>query len=107
MRVFLPAGLRRRFISVLALALTLSSAGPTHATGSGCLAQNVTSLPPIETVMRPMWPRCLETNFVAAATCVLPAYLGAPGPRPAHFFVRLRIDTVVSPLQPKLTSLSL
>lgn len=32
------------------------SAALTHATGSTAAAHAVTSLPPIETVMRPIWP---------------------------------------------------
>ena len=71
--VFVPAALRRRLSSTLPLALTFSIAGPTQATGSASLAQEVTSLPPIETVISLTWPLCLRRNRSAAVAWVWPA----------------------------------
>src|SRR4029079_17156293 len=83
-RVFLPAALRRRLSSTLPFALTLSIAGPTQATGSASLAQRVTSLPPVETVISLTWPLWARRNFTAAAAWVWPAQVPPPGQRAPH-----------------------
>src|SRR4051812_16068886 len=94
-RVLGPAALRSRVSSVLPLALTFSIAGPMHGIGSACLAHDVTSLPPIETVTSLTLPRWRLRNRTAAAVCVRPPYLTPPGPREPHFDLRSRIETVV------------
>jgi hypothetical protein len=103
-RAFLPAALRRRFSSAFPFVFTRSIAGPTQATGSGALAHAVTSLPPIETMIRPTSPRWRRRNRAAASACVLPAYCSPPGPSPLQPAVRVRMETDVTPPQAKLTS---
>ena len=68
-----PAAARRRCASAPTFAFSRSTAAATHAIGSGSAAQAVTSLPPIDTVIRPTLPRFARRNASAAAICVVPA----------------------------------
>src|SRR4051794_28097692 len=104
---FLPAALRSRLARVVTFFLMLAAAAPTHGSGLASFAHAVTSLPPIETVISATLPRWLRRKRSAAFTWVvvyfLPPIARALGAQPFC----LRIDTVVAPPQPKLTSLSL
>src|SRR3954447_9892734 len=104
---FRPAALRRRLVSAFTFVLITSTPSATHFVGSGWLMQRVTSLPPIETVIRPTLPRLAFRNASAAAVWVF-VYTGPPSAR-ARFTQPLATssDVVVAPPQPKFTSLKL
>ncbi len=57
-----------RLVTFLVMPVT---AVATHATGLACVAQAVTSFPPIDTVMSPMCPRWADRNVSAAASWVV------------------------------------
>ncbi len=80
-----------------------ATAVPTQPIGLLTRAHPVTSLPPIETVINPMWPLCCAMNAVAAAICVVVGYVLPPavcGRTAGHPMVVSR-EVVVAPAQPK------
>src|SRR5580704_6060547 len=103
---FGPAAVRRSSASVVTLVVMLLTAVPTQLIGLLCVAHAVTSLPPMETVMSPMWLRCAVMKASAAAICVVLGYVIPPvvcGRTSGHP-TALRTDDVVAPPQPKFTS---
>src|SRR4051812_47782862 len=106
MRTDLPPALRSRLASLATFFVMLVVAVPTQATGSASPAQLVTSLPPIETVTSLTLPRLRRRKRSAAVAWVVEYFL-PPIARAAFGQPLLsRIDVVVAPPQPKLTSLS-
>ena len=103
-----PAALRSALAILPTFSLMSPTAPATQSTALGAAAHFVTSLPPIETVISAIFFLCARMYFVAALSCVVPPYFTPPGPRPLpHSVLRSTSETVVSPPQPKLTSLSL
>ncbi len=64
----------------------------------------MTSFPPIDTVINPTSPRWARMKASAAAAWLTVGYGVAPGPSSGQP-TDLRIEVVVAPPQPKLTSL--
>ena len=64
-----PAAARSCEAIDVTLILIPAVAVATQATGLDCSAHGTTSLPPMETVMSPMWP-CAGDERVAAVICV-------------------------------------
>ena len=85
----------------------LVTAVPTQGIGVACVAQAVTSFPPMDTVISPICPRWAVMNASAAAACVVVGYRCAPavcGRTSGHPTVSM-IDVVVAPPHPKLARL--
>ena len=53
------------------MVLMFCTAADAHGMGFGCDAQAVTSFPPIDTVISPMWPLCVAMKATAAAIWVV------------------------------------
>ena len=66
-----PAAVRRSPASAVTFVVMPLVAAATQVMGLLCVAQAVTSFPPIDTVIRPTWPRCAVRNASAAAICVV------------------------------------
>ena len=73
-----PAPARRACARSVTFFVIPVTAVPTQEIGLGCVAHDVTSLPPIDTVMRPICPRWAARNASAAASCVVVGYSTAP-----------------------------
>ena len=71
MRTLGPAAARSRLVSLVTFVLITLTASATQVVGSASLTHFVTSLPPIDTVIRPTFPRLARRNASAAAVCVL------------------------------------
>src|ERR1700689_1309672 len=92
-----------RFVTFLVMPAT---AVETQLIGLAWAAQAVTSLPPIDTVISPMCPRCAVRKASAAASWVVVGYGTAPavcGRTSGHPIEDTR-DVVVAPPQPKFTT---
>ena len=73
-RTFGPAARRSRLASAVTFVRSWPIAPATHVIAlAGSLTQLVTSLPPIETVIRPTFARFFLRNASAAWSCVLPS----------------------------------
>ncbi len=66
-----PAALRRSEASAVTLVAMPLTAAATQLMGLALSAHPVTSLPPMETVISPMWPRWAVRKASAAAICVV------------------------------------
>src|ERR1700722_14985689 len=100
-----PAAARRAAAKLVTFLVMPVTAVDTQLIGLACTAHAVTSLPPMETVISPMCPRCAVRNTSAAASCVVVGYRTTPavwGNTSGHPTEDAR-EVVVAPLQPKLT----
>src|SRR5580658_7578384 len=101
-----PTADRKATARLVTFLVMPATAVATQLTGLACVAQAVTSLPPIETVMSPMCPRWAVRKASAAASWVVVGYSTAPavcGRLSGHPIEDTR-DVVVAPPQPKFTS---
>ncbi len=78
----------------------------TQLIGLACVAQAVTSFPPIDTVISPMCPRWAVRKASAAASWVVVGYSTTPAVcgRTSGHPIDDTSDEVVAPPQPKFTS---
>src|SRR6478672_8308358 len=101
--VFGPAAARRRWTITGRLALMVDNAVPRQPATFGSRAHIVTSLPPIDTVMRSTAPGWARRNASAASSWVWESYGVAPAPRAAAGQpCELSRESVVAPAQPTL-----
>src|SRR5580692_8054485 len=101
-----PAAARRATARPVTFVVMPVTAVATQLIGLACVAQAVTSFPPIDTVMSPTCPRWAVRNASAAASWVVVGYSTDPavcGNTSGHPIEDTR-EEVVAPPQPKFTS---